>query len=122
MNNSDFMASAYKLIYEIEIGLKGQIRQSMFKAYGKHWKHKINTTERFSSALFHEIIPYFAKYKPLQNIYSEKERKELYALIPIRNKICHMKLLNIEEFNLLTKTHDLVVSRLNTSIRTNVSV
>lgn len=119
MKHSDFMQESYRLMYQIEISLKSQIRDSMKSHYGKHWKYKLNSTDNFPNVLFHQLIPYFAKYKPLNHLYTDNERKELYNLILIRNKICHMELINQEQFDLLSQAHSLVLSKSKTSLVKN---
>jgi hypothetical protein len=81
----------------------------MKDAYGATWEYFINEKHPFSSCYFYELIPYFAKYKPLHKIYTIKDRNQLYQLTPIRNKICHMKMLDQQEYTDLKKCHLLVV-------------
>ncbi len=76
--------------------------------YGIAWEHLVKEKHRFATCYYHELIPYFAKYSPLQKIFTEKERKQLYQLTPIRNKICHMKKLNPNDYNFLKECHLLV--------------
>jgi hypothetical protein len=103
------MTHSYQLLYEIETTLRKVISNRMKIAYGATWEYSINEKHPFSSCYFHELIPYFAKYKPLHKIYTIEERNQLYQLTSIRNKICHMKMLDQQEYTHLKKCHLLVV-------------
>jgi hypothetical protein len=102
------MTQAYQLLYDIETTLRQIISHHMNISYGRAWEHRVYEKHPFTSCYFHELIPYFVKYPPLQEIFTTDERRQLYQLTPIRNKICHMKLLDQQEYALLERCHLLI--------------
>ncbi|WP_091587705.1 hypothetical protein [Alteribacillus bidgolensis] len=114
MNTLSLMTQSYQYLYAIETSLRKTIAAELLAAYGTAWEHRTQEKHAFATCYYHELIPYFAKYPPLQKFFTEMERKQLYQLTPIRNKICHMKNLKEKEFKQLKNCYQLVESRLTT--------
>lgn len=79
------MARSYKKLFLIEQYLKENI---------ENYEHEMNL-------YFHEYIPLLHK-----DLISEELRKDLYKLVKVRNKICHMKSLELEEERLLINCYE----------------
>ncbi|UCZ53740.1 hypothetical protein LGQ02_02835 [Bacillus shivajii] len=114
MANSEIkrMTSAYELLYEIETSLKDHVSQTLSKTYGNHWPIVLKDKKRFEKVYFHDLIVYYGKYPPLDKFFSLSQRKKLYRLTNVRNKIAHMHHLSSSDYELLTECHQLVFQNL----------
>ncbi|MCM3003664.1 hypothetical protein [Priestia koreensis] len=106
------MVQAYGMLYHIETTLKQTVETIMTNQYGLLWRRKLKEEEK---EYLYEIISIFGKYKPLITIFTPLDRKKLYELIPIRNKICHMKHIAILEYKFLEECLELVTRTLKTN-------
>lgn len=107
------MTQSYQYLYAIEMSLRETITRELLSAYGTAWEQQTGEKHTFSTCYYHELIPYFAKHSPLQKFFTATERKQLYQLTPIRNKICHMRTLEEKEFKQLESCYQLVKRRLH---------
>ncbi|WP_018923061.1 hypothetical protein [Salsuginibacillus kocurii] len=107
-----YMSSAYRLLFEIEVTLEKEIDARLTASYGPSWELKLQTPRRLHTTFFHEKVSYFGKYAPISSIFTEKELKKLYRLTYTRNKIAHMELINGMEEELLHECHQFVVEKL----------
>lgn len=112
MNDSALMCSAYKLLYEIETSLKAQLETCMTHKHGTYWRNHIKEKHRYDDIRLVELIPYFTKYTPINQLFTKTVIDELYKLIPIRNNICHMLLISDHEFIKLQNIYAMVMSKL----------
>lgn len=106
--NIDMMTQAYRMLYEIETTLREIVDRKMTAYYGYLWRRKLNEEGR---DYYHDTVSYFGKYNPLLSIFTQEERQLLYSLYPVRNKICHMHLFTLSEYDLLIQCHELVTNK-----------
>ncbi|MGE7219701.1 hypothetical protein ACQKJC_25025 [Priestia koreensis] len=104
------MTDAYRMLYEIEVGLRECAEEIMNKHHGPLWRRKLDEERKEH---FYHTLSLFGKYEQLKAFFTSPERSRLYKLIPIRNKVCHMKLLSIEEYDFLVSCYSVVTSSLD---------
>lgn len=109
------MTQSYQYLYVIESSLRETISSELLASYGTNWENRVREKYALTTCYYHELVPYFAKYPTLQKLFNEAERKQLYQLTPIRNKICHMKILETKEFEHLENCYRLVENQLRMS-------
>ncbi|KOO47169.1 hypothetical protein AMD01_06700 [Priestia koreensis] len=113
------MTEAYRMLYEIEVGLRERAEEIMNRHHGPLWRRKLYEERKEH---FYHTLSLFGKYEQLQTFFTPSERSRLYKLIPIRNKICHMQLLTIEEYGFLVSCYSLVTSSLDDHLSSVQSV
>jgi hypothetical protein len=104
------MQKAYKLIFQIETSLKSHAEKALIGTYGEYWRQELYESRGLTAAYYHEVVSFYGKYHPLTLLFTPNERKLLYSLTDIRNKIAHMHVLSQTEFQILSKCYDLVNS------------
>ncbi|SDW05884.1 hypothetical protein SAMN05421781_0297 [Marinococcus luteus] len=93
LNRAKKMADNYQKLYIIE----------------KYMKESLVNNELESNLYFHEYIPLLN-----ENYFDKSVKMDLYKLIKVRNKICHMEVLDIEEESLLKKCYrDIIKNNIN---------
>ncbi|MCM3006869.1 hypothetical protein [Priestia koreensis] len=107
------MTEAYRMLYEIEVGLREWAEEIMNKHHGHLWRRKLDEERKEH---FYHTLSLFGKYEQLQTFFTPSERSHLYKLIPIRNKICHMQLLTIEEYEFLASCYAVVAGALQNHV------
>lgn len=108
MNPHELMTAAYSMLYEIETTLAKIIESNMKIHYGLGWQQRLRLRRNFNTLYFHELIAFFGKYPSTLPHFTEHQRNQLYDIVPIRNKVCHMKNLNIKEYKALKDVHRLI--------------
>src|SRR5690606_2162752 len=104
---------AYGLLYEIETTLAALIEENMINHYGIGWNQRLDLRRNFKNLHLYELVSFFGKYSSILTHFTETERMKLYEIVPIRNKICHMKLITLEELEQLKMVHSLVINAEN---------
>lgn len=102
------MVDSYRMLYEIETALRDIADSKIRHCYGDTWRKNLGEEGRY---YLHDTIALFGKYKELINIFSPTEKQRFYSLVPIRNKICHMLLISLNEYNLLKQCHEIVTKQ-----------
>lgn len=102
------MVDSYRMLYEIENTLRENADSKMRQLYGPMWRRRLDEEGR---NYLHDTIALYGKYKELGNTFGKTERKRLYHLIPIRNKICHMNFITPYEYDLLNWCHEIVTKQ-----------
>jgi hypothetical protein len=110
-----YMQKAYKLIFQIETSLKRHAEKALIETYGVYWRQKLLEPREKEASYYHEVVSFYGKYPPLNLIFTPSERKLLYSLTNVRNKIAHMKLISESEFQFLNQCYDLINNHLLSS-------
>ncbi len=109
---TEYMQNAYKLLYEIETSLKNNVESTLSNIHGIHWEYILKERKDFENTLYHDIVSYYGKYVPLTQTFTDTERKFLYSISNIRNKVAHMKVITNNEYTDLKQAHEIVQSKL----------
>ena len=88
----DHMTQAYRMLFEIETTLRNVIEFKMFESYGHIWRSMFHEHKR--KYFYHDTVACFGKYQPLIEVFDDEQRRMLYELNEIRNKVCHMELIS----------------------------
>jgi hypothetical protein len=108
--NIDQMCNAYRLLYEMETKLRMIIDDTLQKEYGLYWylRSSVLPNINFLIANYFQLIHIIRKFPSLKSHFTETQIKELTQLNEVRNNICHMKDLTLEEYEHLVYCHGLV--------------
>ncbi|MFT4413208.1 hypothetical protein ACLM5H_05030 [Fredinandcohnia humi] len=110
--NIEEMCYSYRLLYEIETRMRSFIDENMRKEHGYLWYRKRHfLTFDFHSARYYQLVQIIRKFPQLKSKFSNDEINKITSLTDIRNKICHMRELDYEEFELLTSCHAIIVNQ-----------
>lgn len=110
-NEIAYMIDAYRKLYEVENKLRLIVKTNMEKEYGHFWFHIVGEKRDEKESYYHELVTLFGKYPKILPHFTEQQRKLLYSLNSVRNKIAHSHQINAEECLLLNRCYSLVTKQ-----------
>ncbi|MCE7792210.1 hypothetical protein K8O68_07195 [Salipaludibacillus sp. CUR1] len=110
-NDTEYMTSAYKMLYKIETALKYRIQSTYSSIYGLSWEPYLKSHKSFDKMFYQDIIRVYKQDKYLQSYFSKEELTSLDNLRFIRNEVAHMKVITPKEHELLLTCYNFVVKR-----------
>lgn len=109
------MPEAYCMLFEIETTSRNVIEIKMFEAYDHMWKRMFYENNR--KYFYHDTVACFDKYQPLIEVFDDGQRRMLYELNEIRNRVYHMNLITKEEYQFLESYHSFVLAKTELEMR-----
>ncbi|MBU9713207.1 hypothetical protein [Evansella tamaricis] len=107
---SEYMTSAYKLLYEIETTLKYTVHKIYYKKYGFDWERKLNAKKSLDKYTYPQVLSLFY-LNHLQGCFEVPQLELLHKLCPIRNDIAHMRPITQTEYQLLLSCHFFITEK-----------
>lgn len=114
------MQKAYGILYKLEKSLRKHIEKTMQKEYGQGWWTKAPLENKyppykkhFNNFYLHETISLLSSYECLSIQFNREVFAQLVSIVPIRNKVAHMKLIALEDYELLLNTEIIVRQIIN---------
>lgn len=101
------MKTSYGHLYFIENTIRNTILTKLFELYGINWVTVISrsyrnelTNKYIEDMYFHELLSFILLIPELKEVFGELS-KDLFKVVPIRNKIAHCKIIEDHEIHYL---------------------
>lgn len=114
------MQEAYGILYKLEKNLRKHIEKTMQKEYGQGWWTKAPLENKyppykkhFNNFYLHETISLLSAYPCLSIQFSKEVFAQLVSIVPIRNKVAHMKFITLEDYELLLEIEAVIKQIIN---------